>query len=416
MNTNLVEIIGDKKITFRARDLVGRSLWPNRIEMIEELAYSLFAHESSFHRDWKDVFTTILTAHGNKVDYFKKSFDSAIKQTSSNIELILVDHGCESELRQVIYESFLSDSRIKLIRFENNLYDGQVSSLLKDRVFNAINAALFCSEGEYVYFLSFDDFLSANYVESMRAIFLGHPKCVVASPSVVSVNEFSEVNSERTKHLREMNIRKTYMDGMELATSVIEGGTHFAAPGGLFAYQTKLVLANGGFDCMNDLSQVFKFAVLGNVGTNYDAVLFWRHHIMQTNKMNAKQGALHYRVLVEWLSHIKEFYLQHDIQIGYQKSFFRYMEERLKNDSILSIQTSIRTGFVGSFRIFGSILKEAPNVFLLHFMVCFLKNLQYVIYSSLPEGLRERYRAFRRCLVKLTTNFKKRGSGCKKVH
>jgi glycosyltransferase involved in cell wall biosynthesis len=399
IGNDVVEVIGSKKITPRARQLVGKSLWPSRVQTIDELDYVLFVHNISLQRDYGGVFTIILTAHGGNTSYFNEAFDSVVKQTSSKFELILVDHGCEPELSRQIHQCFLSDERIKLIRFEKNLYDCVESRLLHDGVFNVINAALFCSNGEYSYFLSFDDFISQNYVEAMVATFLGNPNCVVASPSVTSVNEFSKVNTERTGELRKKNKRKTYINGLSLAASVIKGGDNFAAPGGLFAYRTNLVLANGGLDCMNDLSQIFKFAVLGDVGTNYDAVLFWRHHVMQTNKTNAKFGALNYLLQVEWLSHIKDFYLQHCIPISYQNDFFNYMKKRLKEDSFFSIQTSIRAGPTSSLLILRSILREAPNLYMFYFIACFLKNLPYVFYSLLPEKLKHRFRELRRYVI-----------------
>jgi glycosyltransferase involved in cell wall biosynthesis len=396
----IIEILGGKKITCRARRLVTKSLWAERISFIDAMDYKLFVHSSAFRRNWGGVFTIILTVHGDNIKYFQKAIESALIQTIENIELILVDHGCQSGLRDLIYEYFKSDSRIKLIKFEKNLCDWKVQNLVYDAVFNVINSALFCSEGDFFFFLSFDDFLSENYVEAMLRLFVENPDCVVASPAVVSINEFSDVNSKRTKDLLCSNKRNTYVSGISLATSVIQGGDNFAAPGGLFSYRTDLVLNNGGLDCMNDLSQVFKFAVLGSVGTNFNATLFWRHHDTQTNKLNAKSGALYYRVHTDWLTHIRDIYSSHSIPLAYQRDFFRYMERKVKKDMLFNIQTSIRSGLFGSVKIIGSILNEAPKYYLLYFIASFMKNLPYVIYSCLPQRFKDWYRYYRDLLLK----------------
>jgi hypothetical protein len=41
----------------------------------------------------------------------------------------------------------------------------------------------------------------------------------------------------------------------------------------------------GEFDAINDLSQVFRFAIRGDSGFDPEEVLYWRHHPMQAIKV-----------------------------------------------------------------------------------------------------------------------------------
>jgi hypothetical protein len=296
---------------------------------------------------------------------------------------------------QIIWEYFESNNKIKLLTLDQNIYNPKIPNLFGDRVFDAISAALFCSEGDYVFFFSYDDFLSSNYVELMLPIFSNNPNCVVASPSIVSVNHVSEVNVDRSKIIFERNLRPTYINGIELAKSVINGGNLFMVPGGTFCCKTDIVLANEGFDCMFDLSQIFKFAILGDVGTNKEAVLYWRHHDNQTNKQNKKSGILLYAVTLEWIGHLKNFYNKKNIPINYQNNFFEYMYKDLKSHTLLNIQDAIRTGIQGTLGVLSSIFSEAPKIYLFYFLLSLLKNLHFLIYASLPVRVKNGYRAIK---------------------
>lgn len=50
----------------------------------------------------------------------------------------------------------------------------------------------------------------------------------------------------------------------------------------------------GGFDAINDLSQVFRFAIRDNSGFDPEAVRYWCNHQMQANKVQKGMGLVHY--------------------------------------------------------------------------------------------------------------------------
>ena len=394
--SNIIEVLGKEKIKYRSRNLLNKSLLPERIEIVESLDYKLYVHDSMPGVKFINCCTIILTSHGNRVDYFKKSVESILSQTSGNFELILVDHGCELELKNLIHDYFLTDVRIKLIVFSENLYNPKEKILVEERFSNVLNAALFCSEGEFVYFLSYDDFLSENYISCVIPLFLDNKDCVVVAPAVASVDEASVKNKDVTNSLYEINsLRKRYMNGIDLANSVIQGFNKFSAPGGLFCYRTNLVLVGGGFDCMNDYSQIFKFAVLGDVGTSMEAVLYWRHHSNQTNRANIKLGVLYYAIFHDWVNHINKFYIANNISESYQKNFSEYMENRLRQHSISCIRDSIRSGLQGTVGIFAEIVKTAPRMYIYFFFITLLTELPYFIYNYVPEEIKGYYRTVR---------------------
>lgn len=395
----IIEISGKDKINLRARSLMSHSLFKDRVGIIEAMDYKIFVHDPQNYIFNNKTLTIILTANGNNEDYFKESIESVLQQNDKNYELILVDHGCESELRKLIYSYFLANDKIKLIVFEKNLYDPKAAVLIEESFSNILNSALFSSNGDYVYFLSYDDYLSVNYVNNMRELFLQNSKCVAASPAVVSVNENSELNVARTKWFQQNNKRERYMSGIDLATSVITRERLFAAPGGLFCYRSDMVLSAGGLDTLNDFSQIFKFSVLGEVGTCKQAFLYWRHHDNQTNKNNKKLGVIYYSIFVDWINHIEAFYLTKDIDKSYQLAFQKYIRLELHAQCVESIRDGIRSGVKGVVGVFFEIYRTAPIAYFMYFFLFLFIESPYLLYNSMPEEVRKRYRKVKKLIL-----------------
>ncbi len=389
---NVIEVLGKEKIKLRSRDLMKQSLHPELIDMVESLDYKLYVHDLMWGSPLTNVCTIILISHGNNVNYFKQAIESVLKQTSKNFELILVDHGCEPRLSNLINEYFIANNKIKLLTFKENILDLFAASFIDSRFTHVLNAALFCSEGDYVYFLSYDDFLSENYIECMVNLFLENENCMTATPAITSVNEASDINMARTESLSQHNLRPRYINGVDLATSVINNQKLWSAPGGASCYRTNLVLANGGLDWWNDLSQIFKFGVLGDVGTSTEAFLYWRHHEGQTNKEGMKLGAIYYGIYGTWARHIERFYTVKKLPRSYQNIFHQYFRTYRHKHIIHCIRCSTRTGWKGSFNVFMQIVSSAPKIYIAHFVLLLLYGQCILLYNSLPASFKKRYR------------------------
>jgi glycosyltransferase involved in cell wall biosynthesis len=390
--SKIIEIRDKLKINERARKLLGLSLLSKRIEIIENLNYKIYVHESNWNKKINNYFTIIITSHANNVKFFKQSIESILRQTEQNFELILIDHGCENQLKSTIDEYFKNDSRIKLLVFKENLYNPSEVNFLNERLFNLITAAVCCSEGSYFFFLSYDDYLSSNYIELMTKLFVENDNCVVASPNIASVNEFNVINQDYTSSLRKNKLADKYINGLNLATEIINGAPLFGPPGSLFCFRTDIVLLNGGLDCTNDTSQLFKYGILGDVGTNNDACLYWRHHQNQTNKLNTKFGGLYYGVYSGWLSHINLFMATKKIPITYQLKFNIYFKKFIHESTLHSIKQAINNGFYSTLLILKSILNEANFIYLLHFFYILIIKMPWIIYLSTPESFKYNYR------------------------
>lgn len=101
-----------------------------------------------------DIVSVIIPIYKTK-RWLPKCIESVMKQTYTNIEIILVDDGSPDESRSVCEKYAGKDARIKVIHKEN----GGVSS--------ARNTGIDCASGKYVCFIDSDDWIPRNSIEAI---------------------------------------------------------------------------------------------------------------------------------------------------------------------------------------------------------------------------------------------------------
>lgn len=100
------------------------------------------------------IVTIVIPAY-NVEHYIQKGLESAIKQTESNIEIIVVDDGSTDSTGKIINKFVLKDKRIIKLCQKNK------------GVSAARNNALDKARGKYILFLDSDDWLEADAVEKL---------------------------------------------------------------------------------------------------------------------------------------------------------------------------------------------------------------------------------------------------------
>lgn len=89
----------------------------------------------------------------NAEKYLRKCVDSIIRQTYSNLEIILINDGSTDESEKICIEYQNNDKRIKLLTKEN------------EGVSSARNAGLSIATGDYITFIDSDDWISDSSFE-----------------------------------------------------------------------------------------------------------------------------------------------------------------------------------------------------------------------------------------------------------
>lgn len=92
----------------------------------------------------------------NAEKYLKACIDSVLKQTYSNIEVILVNDGSKDSSGDICNQYQLRDARIKVIHLEN----GGVS--------RARNKGIEVCSGDYICFIDSDDTIESSYIQDFK--------------------------------------------------------------------------------------------------------------------------------------------------------------------------------------------------------------------------------------------------------
>ncbi|MFA6189474.1 MAG: glycosyltransferase family A protein [Sulfuricurvum sp.] len=374
-----------------------------RIEYLDSLDYKVYSHQECSINQNIPVFTIVLTIYDANISYIKDSLESVLSQTYKNTEIILINNGAKGVVHELIKDNFLNNKNVKFIDVAYHQYNPLLNDL-EDPIPNLWNAGLFCSVGNYIYFLSYDDILSSDYVEKMVNLFMNNSECQTAAPSVVSINNEGEINKERTYFLKMHNKRYLYTNGIELAKDFMNKGEKILSPGGVLASKSDLVFHCGGFDNINDQSQIFKFAVHGDSGFDESAKLYWRHHEAQANKKQTKKGLIYYRNYSEF-SELYNIYKLHN-EIGgedFAKDFEKYIHDLAVNGAIDSFRDSyLNHGIIAGIhalietynqcpkdvfkRILHYTLKDFPKMLLINYAPKLfrnkLRNLKYRFLQS----------------------------------
>lgn len=100
----------------------------------------------------KPLITVVIPIY--KVEqYINECIDSILKQSYSNLEIILVDDGSPDRCGEICDEYMKKDNRVKVIHQENKGLSG------------ARNSATDVAKGEYITYVDSDDWISENMIE-----------------------------------------------------------------------------------------------------------------------------------------------------------------------------------------------------------------------------------------------------------
>ena len=135
----------------------------------------------------------------NVENYLWSCLDSIVKQTYSNIEVLLVNDGSPDDSSSICQEFVAKDSRFRYIEKEN----GGLS--------DARNAGIAESKGEFLSFVDSDDWIEPTYVEDLY-------RAALFNDAEVVVSNYQEFHQERNVYLIHLfeDYYETHYSGEEL--------------------------------------------------------------------------------------------------------------------------------------------------------------------------------------------------------
>jgi glycosyltransferase involved in cell wall biosynthesis len=117
-----------------------------------------------------DILVTVLMPCYNAAPYLHAAVDSILRQTHSNIEVLLIDDGSSDSTREIIAQYAQSDARVVPVYNERNL--GLIRTL---------NKGISLARGEFIARMDADDISSVNRIEILLDTAVRDPEIMVVS-------------------------------------------------------------------------------------------------------------------------------------------------------------------------------------------------------------------------------------------
>ena len=133
-----------------------------------------------------DLISVIVPIY-NVEKYLKKCIDSILKQTYTNLEIILVDDGSPDNCGKICDEYAKKDKRIKVLHKKN----GGLS--------DARNKGIEIAKGRYIYLIDSDDIITKDSIEILYKNIIETKKDI----SIGRISTFTEENNMRTEDCEE---------------------------------------------------------------------------------------------------------------------------------------------------------------------------------------------------------------------
>jgi glycosyltransferase involved in cell wall biosynthesis len=215
----------------------------------------------------------------------KNAVTHILEQTYTNIELIIVNNGATKETIEYIEEVIKTDSRIKVVNFEENQFSWDDPHKL---IRICYNAGLENATGDLVFYQSDDDWVNFDFIEKMVNLFVNNEKCTSAIGRVVNC-----LYNGKVINMYDVKERATYINGFDLAMDYIlkENKIVQPNPGHSFVFKREILLKYGGFQDTFETHQILGIVAFGETGFDKSALMYWGRSSeeqlnVQMNKLN----------------------------------------------------------------------------------------------------------------------------------
>lgn len=128
--------------------------------------------------DREEDLVSVIVPMYNSADYTKMTLESIVRQTYTNIEVIIIDDGSTDDSSAIANEYCIRDARLRLFRQDNH------------GVSYTRNQGIDYAKGKFLCFVDSDDIIDSNYIEVLREAYMEYPEAdmVICGFKIVNVN------------------------------------------------------------------------------------------------------------------------------------------------------------------------------------------------------------------------------------
>lgn len=258
-----------------------------------------------------NILVTIVVPIYNVELYLNQCLDSIIRQTYSNLEIILVDDGSTDNCRKICDEYADRDSRIKVIHKPN----GGLS--------DARNAGLEAAKGKYIYFIDSDDFIELDSIETL----IEEAEHYSADTVFFDANIFSGLAN--TNYPQDYYIRKGLysnpLKGVDMLAQLLKNKEYKSSVPLLFTRRDILIDNNLSFykDIVYE-DQLFTFRLfLYSKLVVHVAEPLYNRRIRKHSIMTSEIGINNFRSIIIIITEMVHIYLKEEAISDYHREVIR---------------------------------------------------------------------------------------------
>jgi glycosyltransferase involved in cell wall biosynthesis len=210
--------------------------------------------DKNIMKDKEPVISIIMPAF-NREDLIAESIESALKQTFTDFELIVIDDGSKDKTVEVA-KKYLDDPRVILIQNEKNI-----------GIANTRNKAVKLARGKYIAMLDSDDvWLNNEKLEKQLKFLETNQNYALYGSNIIHIDTSGKHLKTAQFPLTDSSIRKTILRRNAFAQSTILCRKEAMIQAGL--YSTRFAICDD-YDLWLRIGRNWKFANSGEAMTGY---------------------------------------------------------------------------------------------------------------------------------------------------
>ncbi len=230
----------------------------------------LYAEKEKSKKITKEPLVTVLMTAYNAEKFIKEALASIIKQTYSNLEIIVVDDGSIDGTFKIINEFKARDKRIRVFKMNKNSGPSVAS-----------NFGIRKAKGEFIARMDADDISFPDRIEKQVKFLKENPEVILVGGQCILINEKGNVIGKKSFPTRHQDIYNSLfsVNAIQHPSCMVNMRL---LPKNKFVYHNHSILAH-------DLELVFELSQYGKLANLENTVLFYRQYPSSLSLKNPKK-------------------------------------------------------------------------------------------------------------------------------
>lgn len=307
----------------------------------------------------------------NRPNELKFTLENLLNQSYKKIEIIVIDNASNNKTKE--YLQTLKNNKIfKFLVYQINQYNIDDPQKM---IRICCNDALKISSGELIFYLSDDDWIEKNFFSKIIKHFIDNHKCTSAIGRVVNYYNDNKMIKYPLKN------QPKYLKGNVICLDRALGLNIYdqSNPGHSYVLKADVLKYYGGFFAPLEDHQFFGIVAFGETAFDENALMYWRRHEGQLNKILSRNCYFEGQYIIDLLQEksnniiknweinyskkesiiIKNYFNEYILECFYKSFFCLIFKGRFLNSLIFFFNKSKFIDHKLSFKFIHKGLKEA---------------------------------------------------------